>query len=79
MSKYSRKTQRELLKEQLKITGQLNEFREIVKEGMIENILLDDSFANVMRLLLFAQGADEEEELLILLNFSREKLHRMLK
>lgn len=78
MKNYSKKTKKELLKRQLEITQQEEDFKEIVRSGMIENILLDDSLANVLRLMLFAQTADEEEELLILLSYSREKLRRMI-
>ena len=79
MRKYSKKTLKELLKRQLEITNQTDDFKEIVKEGLTEDALLDDSFANVMRLILFGQTTDEEEELMILLSFSREKLRRMIK
>ena len=78
MGEYTRKTKKELLRKQLEITGQTEDFKMIVREGMMDDILMDDSFANVMRLILFAQTTDEEEELLILLNYSREKLRRMM-
>ena len=78
MKNYTRKTKKELLRKQLEITGQTEDFKMIIREGMMDDILMDDSFANVMRLILFAQTTDEEEELLILLNYSREKLRRLM-
>ena len=77
MHKFYKKMQKELLRRQLEIIGQQEEFEELLKCD-IRNCILDDSFANILRLILFAKTVDEEEELMILLSFSREKLKRMI-
>lgn len=76
--KYSRKTKKELLREQLRIMGEENDYGEIVRQGCVDDMLIDDSFANVLRLMFTAKGTDEEEELMIALYFTREKLRRMM-
>lgn len=77
MYKFYKKMQKELLRRQLEITGQQEDFEELVKCD-IRNCILDDSFANILRLILFSKTVDEEEELMILLSFSREKLRGMI-
>lgn len=68
----------EELREQLKVMEQEDDLAMIVREGLVDDVLLDDSLANILRLMLFGQGAEEEEELWVLLNFTREKLHRLM-
>lgn len=74
----TKRVKKELLKAQLEVTGQTDDFAEIINSGTIEDSLIDDSLANALRLMLFPTSQDDEEELMILLTFTREKLHRMI-
>lgn len=78
MKKHSNQTKKELMKRQLEILGQAEDFEEIVKKEMFEDALIDDSFANVLRLILFGQTPAVEEELMIILAYTKEKLYRLL-
>ena len=78
MRKHNKQTKKELMKRQLEILGQAEDFEEIVKKEMFEDALIDDSFANVLRLILFGQGSAVEEELMVILTYTKEKLYRLV-